>query len=99
MAARGAIRDVGRAINMAYGEVDYIAKQIPMELGMTISKALEINKTLRQAYESKEEVKNLIDLAMAVEGLPRHTSTHAAGVVISKEPITTYVPYREIMMP
>ncbi|MCF6462433.1 DNA polymerase III subunit alpha [Clostridium sp. Cult1] len=92
MAARGAIRDVGRAINMAYGEVDYIAKQIPMELGMTISKALEINKTLRQAYESKEEVKNLIDLAMAVEGLPRHTSTHAAGVVISKEPITTYVP-------
>jgi DNA polymerase-3 subunit alpha len=92
MAARGAIRDVGRAINMAYGDVDYIAKQIPMELGMTISKALEINKTLRQAYESKEEVKNLIDLAMAVEGLPRHTSTHAAGVVISKEPITTYVP-------
>ncbi|SHD75635.1 DNA polymerase III subunit alpha [Schnuerera ultunensis] len=92
MAARGAIRDVGRAINMPYGEVDYIAKQIPMEIGMTISKALDVNKTLRQIYETKEEVKNLIDLAMAVEGLPRHTSTHAAGVVISKEPITTYVP-------
>ncbi|NLW23401.1 MAG: DNA polymerase III subunit alpha [Tissierellia bacterium] len=92
MAARGAIRDVGRAINMPYGEVDYIAKQIPMELGMTISKALEVNKTLRELYESREEVKNLIDLALAVEGLPRHTSTHAAGVVISKEPIHTYVP-------
>ena len=92
MAARGAIRDVGRAINMPYGEVDYIAKQIPMELGMTISKALDVNKGLRDIYESNEEVKHLIDLALAVEGLPRHTSTHAAGVVISKEPITTYVP-------
>jgi len=92
MAARGAIRDVGRAINMAYGEVDYIAKQIPMELGMTISKALEVNKNLKDMYDSNEEVKHLIDLALAVEGLPRHTSTHAAGVVISKEPITTYVP-------
>ncbi len=92
MAARGAIRDVGRAINMSYGEVDYIAKQIPMELGMTISKALDVNRTLREAYESKAEVKNLIDLALAVEGLPRHTSTHAAGVVIAKEPITNYVP-------
>ncbi|MCF6465544.1 DNA polymerase III subunit alpha [Clostridium sp. Cult2] len=92
MAARGAIRDVGRAINMSYGEVDFIAKQIPMEIGITIEKALDINKTLRQMYESKEEVRNLLDLAMAVEGLPRHTSTHAAGVVISKEPITTYVP-------
>ena len=92
MAARGAIRDVGRVLNMPYGEVDYIAKQIPMELGMTISKALEINKTLKEMYDSNEEVKHLIDLALAVEGLPRHTSTHAAGVVISKEPITNYVP-------
>lgn len=92
MAARGAIRDVGRAINMSYGEVDYIAKQIPMELGMTIEKALEINKTLKGIYEEREDVRNLIDLALAVEGLPRHTSTHAAGVVISKEPITEYVP-------
>ena len=92
MAARGAIRDVGRAINMAYGEVDYIAKQIPMELGITISKALEINKTLRDMYKSDESVERLIDIALAVEGMPRHTSTHAAGVVISKEPITNYVP-------
>ncbi len=92
MAARGAIRDVGRAINMPYGEVDYIAKQIPMELGMTIEKALEVNKTLKGIYQEKDEIKNLIDLALAVEGLPRHTSTHAAGVVISKDPITEYVP-------
>ena len=92
MAARGAIRDVGRAINMPYGEVDYIAKQIPTELGITIKRALEINKTLNQEYEENPEVKQLIDYAMAVEGLPRHTSTHAAGVVISKEPITNYAP-------
>lgn len=92
MAARGAIRDVGRVLNMPYGEVDYIAKQIPMELGMTISKALKVNRNLRDMYDSNEEVKHLIDLALAVEGLPRHTSTHAAGVVISKEPITNYVP-------
>lgn len=92
MAARGSIRDVGRALNMPYGQVDYIAKQIPMELGMTISKALEVNKTLKNMYDDDEEVERLIDIAMAVEGLPRHTSTHAAGVVISKEPITSYVP-------
>ncbi|HLR34917.1 MAG TPA: DNA polymerase III subunit alpha [Tissierellales bacterium] len=92
MAARGAIRDVGRAINMPYGEVDYIAKQIPMELGMTIEKALKVNKTLKGIYQERDEIKNLIDLALAVEGLPRHTSTHAAGVVISKDPITEYVP-------
>jgi len=92
MAARGAIRDVGRAINMAYGEVDIIAKQIPMEIGMTIDKALEVNKKLMEMYEDDESVKELIDLARAVEGLPRHTSTHAAGVVISKLPITEYVP-------
>ncbi len=92
MAARGAIRDVGRAINMPYGQVDFIAKQIPMELGMTIDKALEVNKTLRDQYYDDEEITNLIDIARAVEGLPRHTSTHAAGVVISKNPIASYVP-------
>lgn len=92
MAARGAIRDVGRAINMPYGEVDAIAKQIPMQLGITIDKALEINKKLFDMYNNDENVKELIDLARAVEGLPRHTSTHAAGVVISKLPITEYVP-------
>ena len=92
MAARGAIRDVGRAINMPYGEVDYIAKQIPTELGITIDRALEISKTLKTEYDENPETRQLIDLARAVEGLPRHTSTHAAGVVISKEPITRYAP-------
>ena len=92
MAARGSIRDVGRALNMPYNEVDQITKQVPMELGMTIAKALEVSKSLKESYDTREEVKRLIDLAMAVEGLPRHTSTHAAGVVISKEPITNYVP-------
>ena len=92
MAARGAIRDVGRAIDMPYGEVDYIAKQIPTDLGMTIQKALDVNNTLLEEYKNNNSVKRLIDYAMAVEGLPRHTSTHAAGVVISKEPVTNYVP-------
>ncbi|AFS79026.1 DNA polymerase III, subunit alpha [Gottschalkia acidurici 9a] len=92
MAARGAIRDVGRAINVSYGEVDAIAKQIPVEIGMTIEKALVMNKTLKEMYDKNETVKEVIDLARAVEGLPRHTSTHAAGVVISKLPITEYVP-------
>jgi DNA polymerase-3 subunit alpha len=92
MAARGAIRDVGRALNMPYAQVDVIAKQIPFELGMTIEKALEMNKALKEMYERDEETRYLIDAAKAVEGLPRHASTHAAGVVISKEPIDTYVP-------
>ena len=92
MAARGAIRDVGRALNMPYSQVDYVAKQIPMELGITIKKALEVNKSLRELYQKDNEVRTLIDYSKAVEGLPRHTSTHAAGVVISKEPITEYVP-------
>lgn len=92
MAARGSIRDVGRALDMSYGEVDYIAKQIPMELNMTIDKALNVNKQLRDKYESDLDVKRLIDFAREVEGLPRHTSTHAAGVLISKEPVTNFVP-------
>lgn len=92
MAARGAIRDVGRALNIPYGAVDYIAKKIPTDLGMTIGKALEVNKSLKDEYENNMDTRRLIDVAMKVEGLPRHTSTHAAGVVISKEPITNYVP-------
>ncbi|KPU26946.1 DNA polymerase III subunit alpha [Caloranaerobacter sp. TR13] len=92
MAARGAIRDVGRALDMPYGDVDFIAKQIPMELGITIDKALETNNKLLNLYQEDEKVRELIDLAKAVEGMPRHTSIHAAGVVISKEPITEYVP-------
>ena len=92
MAARGAIRDIGRAIDLPYGEVDSIAKKIPVEIGMTIDKALDVSADLKSIYDSNDAVKELIDLARAVEGLPRHTSTHAAGVVISKLPVTAYVP-------
>lgn len=92
MAARGAIRDVGRALNMPYGEVDYIAKKIPNDLGITIHKALEVSKSLKDDYDSNMGTQRLLDVAMKVEGLPRHTSTHAAGVVIAKEPITNYAP-------
>lgn len=92
MAARGSIRDVGRALNLSYGEVDFIAKKIPMNLGMTISSALEINKELKDLYERDLKVKKLIDIALKVEGLPRHASTHAAGVLISKREVTEYVP-------
>jgi DNA polymerase-3 subunit alpha len=92
MAARGAIRDVGRALDMSYGEVDFVAKKIPMTLGMTITSALEVNKELKELYDSDTKVNKLINLALKVEGLPRHSSTHAAGVLISKEEVTRYVP-------
>ncbi|NLK21265.1 MAG: DNA polymerase III subunit alpha [Epulopiscium sp.] len=92
MSARAVIRDVGRAINMPYAEVDKIAKMIPTELGITIDRALEINNELRQLYESDERIRYLIDMSRRLEGLPRHSSTHAAGVVISKEPVVEYVP-------
>ncbi|WP_110956138.1 DNA polymerase III subunit alpha [Anaerosinus massiliensis] len=92
MAAKGAIRDVGRALNMTYGDVDRVAKMIPNELGITLTKALKNNQELQQAYNEESAVKKLIDLAMQVEGLPRHASTHAAGVVIARNPLTSYVP-------
>lgn len=92
MAARAAIRDVGRALDISYGEVDQIAKAIPMQIGMNIEKALEINNDLRDKYENDEVARELIDTAMLLEGMPRHASTHAAGVVISKDPIREYVP-------
>ncbi|MEG6584606.1 DNA polymerase III subunit alpha [Dendrosporobacter sp. 1207_IL3150] len=92
MAAKAAIRDVGRALNMAYGEVDKIAKMIPNELGITLDKALQNNQELKATYQSEPTIKKLVDLARAVEGLPRHASTHAAGLVIAKDPLTTYVP-------
>src|SRR5690606_31802514 len=92
MAARAAIRDVGRALNLPYAAVDRIAKAIPFELGMTIDRALEINPELRELYEQDATVKNLIDIARSLEGLPRHASTHAAGVVISRDPIIDHVP-------
>ncbi|MDF2677663.1 MAG: dnaE [Bacillota bacterium] len=92
MAARGAIRDVGRALDLSYREVDFVAKKIPTSLGMTISTALEVNKELKEIYDSNDKVKKLIDIALKVEGLPRHASTHAAGVLISKQSVTEYVP-------
>lgn len=91
MAARGAIRDVGRVMGISYSKVDYIAKQVPQQINMTIEKALEISSELRNLYE-EDQVKKLIDTALKIEGLPRHTSTHAAGVVIADRPITDYVP-------
>lgn len=92
MAARAVIRDVGRALDISYGDVDAIAKMIPFQIGMNIDKALEMNQELKKRYETDEETQVLIDTARTLEGLPRHASTHAAGVVISKEPIVEYVP-------
>ena len=92
MAARGAIRDVGRALNIPYNEVDVVAKQVPNELHITIDKALAVNPELKKMYDEKPQVRELIDTARALEGMPRHASTHAAGVVITKDPVDTYVP-------
>ena len=92
LAARAAIKDVGRALAMPYSEVDRISKMVPTELGITLTKALEKNPELKQAYEEDEAVKRLIDTSIRLEGLPRHSSTHAAGVVICKEPVMEYVP-------
>lgn len=95
MAARLCIRDVGRAMNYNYSEVDKIAKMIPTMLGITIEKALDMNPELKAAYDSDERVKTLIDVSMDLEGLPRHSSTHAAGVVISSRPLVEYVPLQK----
>ncbi len=92
MAARAAIRDVGRALNLPYGEVDRIAKLVPAELGITLKKALAANQELKGLYDTEASVRKLVDLAMAVEGLPRHASTHAAGLVIAREPLTHFAP-------
>ena len=92
MAAKMVIRDVGRALDLPYSYVDSIAKMIPNELGINIKRALEVNKELRDLYEQEEQAKFLIDISMRLEGLPRHTSMHAAGVVISKEAVEEYVP-------
>ena len=92
MAARMAVRDVGRALNMGYAECDAVAKQIPMALGMTLDEALKLSKPLREMYEGDEAVHNMVDTARALEGMPRHASTHAAGVVITQRPVYEYVP-------
>ena len=92
MAARAAVRDVGRVMGMPYQDVDRVAKLIPMELKMTLHHALEISPDLKGAYDSDPKVKELIDTSIKVEGMPRHASTHAAGVVITREAATEYVP-------
>ena len=92
MAARGAIRDVGRALNIPYNDVDAVAKQVPNELHMTIEKALSVNPELKKMYDGTPQVRELIDTARKLEGMPRNASTHAAGVVITKNPVDTYVP-------
>ena len=95
MAARGAIRDVGRALNMTYADCDVIAKLVPGgpgNLHITLDDALKLSRELREKYENDEQVKKLIDTARALEGMPRHASTHAAGVVITKRPVVDYVP-------
>lgn len=92
MAARAAIRDVGRALNVSYAETDAIAKQVPTTPHMTLNEALRLAKPLRDMYESDSKVKNVLDTARALEGMPRHASTHAAGVVITQRPLYEYVP-------
>ena len=92
MAARAAIRDVGRALNLTYAETDAVAKQVPSTLNMTLDEALKLSKPLREMYDSDERLHKLIDTARALEGMPRHASTHAAGVVITEKPVYEYVP-------
>ncbi len=92
MAARAAIRDVGRALNVPYADVDIVAKMIPFQPGMNIEKALELNPELKKRYNEDDRTRELIEMARLLEGMPRHASTHAAGVVISKDPIDECVP-------
>ncbi len=92
MAARAAIRDVGRAMALPYGEVDRVAKLVPHALNITIKQALESEANLKQLYENDRSAKELLDVAMALEGMPRHLTIHAAGIVITKEPLVHYLP-------
>lgn len=95
MAARGAIRDVGRAMAVPYAQVDAVAKLVPNELHMTLDKALTASKDLKQQYDTDSTIHELIDMARKLEGMPRHASTHAAGVVITRDPVDTYVPVQK----
>jgi DNA polymerase III subunit alpha len=92
MSARMVIRDVGRALDFPYAETDKLAKMVPFAVHMTIAKAMEQNRELRELYENNEEIHKLLDIAMGLEGMPRQASTHACGVVITKDPVDTYVP-------
>ena len=95
MGAKAVVRDVGRALAMPYAEVDAIAKMIPFAVGMTIERAMEINPDFRKEWQDNERARELIDMARRLEGLPRHASTHAAGVVISDVPLTEHVPLNQ----
>jgi len=95
MAARGVVRDVGRVLGMSYQDVDKVAKAIPFELGMTLEKALKVSPNLAAYYSGDDNVKRLIDMALSLEGMPRHASTHAAGVLITSAPVTQYVPLQK----
>ncbi|WP_054957046.1 DNA polymerase III subunit alpha [Paenibacillus dakarensis] len=95
MVARAAVRDVGRALNVPFGDVDKAAKLIPNHLGISITRALQESPGLKEQYDAKPKVRELLDMAMKVEGMPRHASTHAAGVVISRDPLTDAVPLQE----
>ena len=92
MAARGAIRDVGRALNFTYAETDVVAKLVPTTLHITLKEALEVSPKLKEMYDGDNRVRLLIDTARSLEGMPRNTSTHAAGVVITADPVSTYLP-------
>ena len=92
MAAKMVIRDVARVLDYPYAEADKLAKMIPNEIHITISKAMEINKELKDLYDTNQEVKKLLDIAMALEGMPRQASTHACGIIIAREPVVNYVP-------
>jgi len=92
MAAKGVVRDVGRVLGMSYQDTDAVAKAIPFDLGMTLEKALKLSPMLKSMYEEQDQVRRLIDTAMTLEGMPRHASTHAAGVLITGRPVMEYVP-------
>ena len=92
MAARGAIRDVGRALGVSYNAVDVIAKKVPFELNITLDKAMKLNAELKKQYETDPQAKQIIDIAKKIEGMPRHATMHAAGVVITDRPVSDYVP-------
>ena len=92
MAAKGVVRDVGRVLGMSYADTDAVAKAIPFDLGMTLEKALKLSPMLKSMYEDDEKVHTLIDTAMTLEGMPRHASTHAAGVLITGKPVVEFVP-------
>ncbi|OAB43250.1 DNA polymerase III subunit alpha [Paenibacillus glacialis] len=95
MAARAAVRDVGRALNIPFGDVDKTAKLIPNQLGIHIDRAMEVSEDLKKLYDAGGKIREMLDMAMKVEGMPRHSSTHAAGVVISRDPLTDVVPLQE----